>query len=286
MNNSMDKSLALTPHRLFSLWDMIRFLPLEFHKAKYHLEFTGASLGYSTEERVTKTEKETLLASLKTLKVYCQNCGLNTTVRAIGDLEEDIDFVEDYNPKELAGCLKSVARVMQGEYEKQMFAYIPASNAHYFERDDLYGQQFHDAASPEINAEIKAAGNCIAADLSTAAVFHLMRVAEFGIRALVVHLGIPISNGELQYEDWHGLIEKVEAAIPAKIKETNGGDRGDKAEAKEFYYGVMGEFRGFKDVWRNSVMHTRSSYTAKEAIGVFERVQDFMQRLAKRISLR
>ena len=38
--------------------------------------------------------------------------------------------------------------------------------------------------------DIGAAGNCYAADLHTAAVFHLMRVAEKGMKALARHLGI------------------------------------------------------------------------------------------------
>jgi hypothetical protein len=60
-------------------------------------------------------------------------------------------------------------------------------NAQLFERDELFGKEVKDSASPQLNTEIKAAGNCLAADLHTAAVFHLMRVAEHGLHALAIH---------------------------------------------------------------------------------------------------
>lgn len=35
-----------------------------------------------------------------------------------------------------------------------------------------------------------------------------------------------------------------------------------------------------KDIWRNSAAHTRKPYKASEALGVYERVRDFMHFLA------
>ena len=43
------------------------------------------------------------------------------------------------------------------------------------------------------------------------------------------------------------------------------------------------QFRAFKNVFRNQIMHTRDSYSRTEATGVFDRVRHFMQILARRI---
>lgn len=57
-----------------------------------------------------------------------------------------------------------------------------------------------------------------------------------------------------------------------------------KSQAHEFYNGVLSESRGFKDAWRNHVMHSRRDYEADEAKGVKAHVQRFLQALAVRLS--
>jgi hypothetical protein len=174
-------------------------------------------------------------------------------------------------------------------------------NAQFFERDDLFGKVFHDAASPEINAEIKAAGNCLAADLNTAAVFHLIRAAEFGLREFVIHFKADKHfPKQLEEWDWHQLIEaadkevnplaakKLEAAAAAAPKSPGhpilalGSSAAPPPREKAKWYRIaLSEFRILKDVWRNDVMHTRATYTVHGAMDVYCRVRDFMPRLQR-----
>jgi hypothetical protein len=146
------------------------------------------------------------------------------------------------------------------------------------------GLPFSPCASDGLNTEIKAAGNCIASDLNTAAVFHLMRVVEFGLRALAAHLAIKINEEDIQYEQWQAILVEVKNAAE-KATQSPGLSKQERAELREFYSGVLGEFNGFKDAWRNSVMHTRGVYNADTAMGLFVQVRDFMRRLAKKVSL-
>jgi hypothetical protein len=53
----------------------------------------------------------------------------------------------------------------------------------YIDQDALLGDAVT-AKFPDAVVEIRNAGNCLAVGCSTAAVFHLMRVVEFGLRAL------------------------------------------------------------------------------------------------------
>ena len=131
-----------------------------------------------------------------------------------------------------------------------------------------------------------ASGECIAVGLPTAAVFHLMRIVELGMRGLAVNLGLlkVVVNRKtrktvpVQFSEWEKILtqlpEKIEAKINALVRGVT------KQKAQEFYYPMLKEITGFKDAWRNHVMHSRSTYTNEEAIAVLAHVERFMKSLA------
>ena len=178
---------------------------------------------------------------------------------------------------QLGGIINSLWR----ELFVSKFTFIPQKKAHLFEQEKPLGESVY-AAFPSARDDAKAAGNCLAADLNTAAVFHLMRIVEIGLRKLARHLKVPIKKSQLEYLEWNTIIEQIEKSIMAKKTTLPRGKR--KSELLEFYHGMMGEFNAFKDVWRNNVMHSRNFYNETEAMAVYIRVQNFMQRLAAKIS--
>jgi hypothetical protein len=161
------------------------------------------------------------------------------------------------------------------------FTFIPEKKVHLFEQEKPLGELVYDAF-PSARSDAKAAGNCLAADLNTAAVFHLMRIVEIGLRKLAAHLKVPVKKSQLEYLEWNTIIGKIEKSIADKKSALTRGKK--KSELLEFYHGIMGEFNAFKDVWRNNVMHSRNFYNEAEAMAVYIRVQSFMQRLAAKIS--
>lgn len=80
---------------------------------------------------------------------------------------------------------------------------VPASHRPFFETPNLFGttvaDEFEDA-----ERDIAAAGRCIALDEWTAAVFHLMRVAEIGLQRLADGLGIK----NAKWEEWESFSNK------------------------------------------------------------------------------
>jgi hypothetical protein len=54
-------------------------------------------------------------------------------------------------------------------------------------------------------------------------------------------------------------------------------------DALEFYRGALGSFEGFKDAYRNNVMHARKSYNGPDALALMHHVRDFMTRLGSKI---
>jgi hypothetical protein len=171
------------------------------------------------------------------------------------------------------------------ELRKQKFAFIPPENAGFFEQEKLFGNAVFEKFPPA-RVEIKNAGNCLAADLHTAAVFHLMRVAEIGMRALAVHLKVVVHQNKkrvkIEQANWQAIIEaikdktqKMRDALSAKNKKT---------AHLNFYEVLADELYVFKEIWRNNTMHTRNEYNRDEAMGVYGRVRDFMQRLSTKVN--
>jgi hypothetical protein len=90
------------------------------------------------------------------------------------------------------------------ELSYKKFAFIGPDFAPYCEQEKLFGEEVYNSFEVA-RREIKDAGNCLAADLGTAAVFHLMRTAEFGMRALAQERHVKIKNRQLDYADWQTL---------------------------------------------------------------------------------
>jgi hypothetical protein len=173
--------------------------------------------------------------------------------------------------------LRGIVGQAMDEMDAIRMAVVFKDHARFFEQADLLGPKFHKAASIKINAEIKAAGNCLASDLNTAAVFHLMRAAEFGLRRLAKRLRVPLKY-PLEFADWGKVID----GCGKQLEALNGVTRGKKKVAKlEFYANAVSDCRAFKETWRDCVMHARrKDFTFKEAKGVNDRVRDFILSLA------
>src|SRR6266576_670880 len=59
----------------------------------------------------------------------------------------------------------------------------------------------------------------------------------------------------------------------------------EKDELLEFYRGAIAEFQGYKDAYRNFIMHMREKidYDSNEARSLIDRVSHFMTRLSGKI---
>ncbi|MDR3464988.1 MAG: hypothetical protein P4M07_03495 [Xanthobacteraceae bacterium] len=136
-------------------------------------------------------------------------------------------------------------------------------------------------AFPAVEAEAKCAADLYALDHNTGSVFHSMRVAEHGLRALAKERRIVIGkNKPVEWATWQDIIRALEAE--AKVI---GGKKVGRAKdrALEFYSGAIADLNGFKDEYRNLVMHVRAEYDELQALRAYQRVHAFMERLAKKL---
>jgi hypothetical protein len=155
---------------------------------------------------------------------------------------------------------------------------IPTKSARFFNQEELFGRavasEFPDAA-----VEIKEAGDCIAAGLKTAAVFHLMRIAEIGVRAIAPECGIA-TGCPIEFATWSAVIGAMDTALK-QVKQQ------PKSELRErniqFYATLQAEMRAFQCAWRDPVMHARTRFdTDGEAEVILLHVKRFMDTLASR----
>lgn len=160
-------------------------------------------------------------------------------------------------------CAEALVHQMEGIRSQLMvligsrkFAYISPDVQLYFEQDKLFG----DAVSilfPEAQRDIKDAGNCLAADLSTAAVFHLMRVAEYGLRALARKVHVQLThNGKSQPLDtatWDKVINATKKNLEAAHTLKHGPKRAEKIRSLA---DAADRCSFVKDIWGNDVNHT------------------------------
>jgi len=306
VNNFPDKTLVLVPHRPFSLWDMIRFHTKDFIKIWDDLD-KATALSFHEKDKAANPDQQ---KALHALFVALFNLCMATQLRESAFLcKESLNWISDpaYHALTVPGSpgykfpdqiparpfsavyteLQTIRKKIYEELDSVPLAVIPPDRANFFERDNLFGDEVKRACSAEINAEIKDAGNCLAADLNTAAIFHLMRVAESGMRALARHLKVKVKKNTIDSALWTEITNNIEEATGARWKKLPKAKKARKqaTDFLKFCEVAANELNSFKEIWRNNVMHASGNYKASEALYVFERVNDFMQRLAKKIPL-
>jgi hypothetical protein len=134
---------------------------------------------------------------------------------------------------------------------------------------------------PSGKAEITAAIDCYALDHPTASVFHLMRAAELGLRALARERGVKFPDKPIEWAEWQQLIDQISSKGRAAALAFPRGPKRDAALA--FYTGAVAQFDAFKDKYRNAVMHMRRSYDELDAQRAINQVRDFMNGLSAKI---
>jgi len=80
----------------------------------------------------------------------------------------------------------------------------------------------------------------------------------------------------LDYAGWKSVVKEIDDKLTAKIPKARGAKQ---QSALKFKHDLLVDFKSF-EVLRNEIMHGRSHHNEPEAIGLLDRVRNFMQRLA------
>lgn len=137
-------------------------------------------------------------------------------------------------------------------------------------------------AFPETGEDTFGAVDCYSLQHNTASVFHSMRVAEHGLRALAKERRLRLDkNRSVEWATWQQIISALDAEIK-RIGNLKAGKARESALA--FYSGARADLNGFKDEYRNAVMHVRATYDEFQALRALTMVHAFMERLAAKLS--
>lgn len=186
----------------------------------------------------------------------------------------------------LANELTVLRQSVEADLEKHFFVQIPPAKAEFIYRLKGNWKRVWEAM-PDSKYDIEESVDCYALDKNTASVFHSMRIAEWGLRAFCGHLGfkdVRATNKRgkntltpVAFATWETILNQLRPH--AKQKSDNVKNRIRKQCLQEFYYSAIAEIEGFKDAWRNHVMHTRRSYSSEDALAALTHVQRFMNLL-------
>lgn len=156
-------------------------------------------------------------------------------------------------------------RALQDEMEGSLYFAIDPGKEHFISGSDLFGEQVSERFV-SAGEDIEEAGKCLAFARGTACVFHLMRVLELALRALMKDMEEPYEAS--RDSDWSKMLAKCSQHVASA---------GSK---QDFYRGAITMLTTVKFTWRNPTMHPKNVYTEEEAREVWDAVRVFTRHLA------
>jgi hypothetical protein len=254
-------------------WAM-RFLSQELLQAREHLETDPDTL-------LSKEEMDRLANNFRYIRPIVESMGLRSAMHRVNRVHGALYQGRGYpSYATVERELTTLGQAIEDDLKNEHFYHYPADKAEAIRSVhrawDLTIKSF-----PSAGTEIVDAVDCYAVGHNTASVFHLMRVAEYGLRALARERGVTFPKHPLEWADWQNILEQTEA----KAKDaTKGMPRGPaKDAALAFYSGAIGQFHAFKDTYRNVTMHVQRRYDELDALRATNQVRDFMNGLSVRI---
>ncbi|MDE3181007.1 MAG: hypothetical protein KGM47_15275 [Acidobacteriota bacterium] len=182
--------------------------------------------------------------------------------------------------RDLGSMIGELSNRMEDECKSKVFLSLSPREAEFFSpTEPLFGVDFASKFPGGGAFELDEAAKCLALGRATAAVFHLMRVMEIGIRALSKCLNIPDPIQPSQ-RNWGRIL--------TTIKEQGIDQKWPTAAAKtlagaEIFDELHASLDAVKNPWRNATMHVENKYTYEEAEHIFFSVKGFMKKLASRM---
>jgi hypothetical protein len=277
--------------RLCSLWDIMQ----RFHVIVAGLllrELKELQCGY-LQTKLTQGPsavlsdegRAALLDIFKRAEQLAEESGLTATTSTVIFSRSYYNETAQVDVSTAVADLRHLEVDFLNDLSKHAFLRVAPATRGYLDNDALFGDVVK-RSFPQAAEDLKEAGNCLAADCNTAAVFHLMRVVEWGLRDFCGRLGfrrVVIDKKKnkyapVEYAQWDKILGQVQGRVDHKVEHIR--NRRKKQQAQEFYYPILQDIRAIKDAWRNHVMHTRRQYSDEDALAVLSHVKRLMVALS------
>jgi hypothetical protein len=177
--------------------------------------------------------------------------------------------------------LREVPQIIRRESAPRRFFMIAPEYQRFYEPQGyLFGAEV-DIAFEEIRYDLAEVGKCLALERSTAAVYHLVRCLEAGLRAIARCLGIPEPK-KGHDQSCGSILGAIRADLFRRWPDAVDRFKGDGRIFEELY----GSLAAFKTPYRDSTMHLQEKYTEKEARYFFEMIRGLMTKISERMDAR
>jgi hypothetical protein len=271
-------------NRLVSLWDIVKQFDVFAFAVIFQslLSVEGQCEAIRTSSGggvlVPAVLRDQAYEVIGTIRSFCEHHGF-------ADARDEINLAvlklgSDVDASTLRGKLERVKDSVLTASQNHKFLRVESERSAYIDDPRLLGDVVADTF-PNAVPDIIEAGNCLAVELHTAAVFHLMRVSEYGLRSLAKAAGAELKDkGEhqpIEYAEQNKIID----AIKKKLSEAHPFPHGPKRSEQLVFYSEAAERFLYLKELRNEVSHPRKTYNSGEALGVLERVRGFMCLLAR-----
>ncbi len=177
--------------------------------------------------------------------------------------------------------LRRLAEELDGRLRDEMeageYLALTQAEAELFNSTDPFGGNVI-ASFPSAQFDIEEAAKCLALDRGTAAVFHLMRAMEVGLRQLGRSLGDP-SLDPAGNPNWERILRRCRIELAKPLKE-----RSPEWQADEQFYSAAAErLRVARPSVMNPTVHPGAMYDPSRAADVWSSVGAFMRQLAEKL---
>jgi hypothetical protein len=254
--------------------------------------FDSTEFKLSGKAKPSEPELTRILKYLLALEELCQDVGLKSACSKVCFIHQHVEeHQNDAEYSSLTAELRNAIEAVMIEFCKRKFVQIPEEFSGLVNNEAIFGPEVN-AAFPDAIFDLKEAGNCIAIDSGTAAVFHLMRAVEWSLRGLCAHFRVGRVRRSykphkqkytaIAWAQWEQNLAEVHKRVDEKVDKLGPGKR--KQELQQFYYPLLQELRGFKEAFRNHVMHNRATYSQKAASDISDHVGRFMKTLAPKLA--
>jgi hypothetical protein len=213
--------------QLWSLWEMLQFKAGSFYAASTQLASIAMWIGATTkaqadqpdrifheELKLEDRDRRYIGGKLTELQGHLDTLGARVTALAVEDLQKDItcDWATWGHAK---NGLSEISNTLKRELSLLTLLVLEPKEQTYFEpKEPHFGIDVAVKFLMTAEFEIDEAAKCLALGRPTAAVFHLMRVLEFGIRAVARCLQIP--DPVLAAErNWGNILRAIKTDLDA-----------------------------------------------------------------------
>jgi hypothetical protein len=278
---------------LWSLAEMIELFASRFGRAYHSYHAMMESLIVLEKEHRVKPINDRVLTSGR--KSFVAETALRPMIVELEHLQFPIELCNKakilygrladaerrtWTAEGLLDALTGLNGDIHRELAKHKFFKVRLNGEQYLENEYLFGSDVFEKFKTA-RKDIKQAGTSFSLELYTASVFHLMRVAEHGLRTLAKRLHVTVSDHHnpipLEYADWNKVITGIKNKIDDARKQS-----GTKRNARlDYYSDGLERCSAMKELYRNPVSHARRTYTEGGASDAMERVRNFMQFLAR-----